>query len=184
MRRIATVRQDAPRIPPRSAPGGLRTRGFRPARWALAACVAAAAALGGTAVWQHERAQDARQEARRVERRADDVAAVLAAPDAVSRTTTTASGARGTVVVSRSRDRAVFVGTRMAKPPSGKVYQLWFDDAGTMRPAGLMDPGRTTQAVLMEGSVDDASGMGITVEPAGGSSEPTSAPVALLSLPA
>jgi anti-sigma-K factor RskA len=144
----------------------------------------AAAALGGTAVWQHERARDAQEQARQAERRADDVAAVLAAPDAKSRTTTLADGASGTVVVSRSRDRAVFVGTRMAKPPSGKVYQLWFDDAGTMRPAGLMDPDRATEAVLMDGAVDDASGMGITVEPAGGSARPTSDPVALLGFPA
>ncbi|MFB7241482.1 anti-sigma factor [Streptomyces populi] len=187
MRRITTVRQEPPRT---VSPGELRTVGARrrrPSRWALAAALAAAAALGGTAVWQHERAQDAQnaqEQARRAERRADQVAAVLTAPDARSRTTELPGGASGTVVVSRSRDRAVFVASRMAKPPGGKVYQLWFDEAGTMRSAGLMDPGRGTGAVLMEGPVDGASGMGITVEPAGGSRSPTSAPVALMGLPA
>ncbi|WP_328456065.1 anti-sigma factor [Streptomyces sp. NBC_00386] len=183
MRRITTVRQEPPyALPPRArrAPG-IRRR--RPGRWALAAALAAAASLGGTAVWQHERAQDAQEQARQAERRAEQVAAVLTAPDARSRTAKLAGGASGTVVVSRSRDQAVFISSKMAKPPGGKVYQLWFDDAGTMRSAGLMDPGRTTEAVPLEGSLDGASGMGITVEPAGGSPRPTSAPVALLGLP-
>ncbi|MET7826099.1 anti-sigma factor [Streptomyces sp. NPDC005386] len=184
MRRITTVRQEAPRTVPVAAPRRPAGRGRRPARWALAACLAAAAGLGGTAVWQHDRAEDARQQARQAERRTNDVAAVIAAPDAKSRTATLADGARGTVVVSQSRDQAVFVAAGMAKPPTGKVYQLWFNDGGTMRSAGLMDPARTTEAVLMKGSVDDASGMGITVEPAGGSAEPTSDPVALLNFPA
>jgi anti-sigma-K factor RskA len=183
MRRITTVRQESPRTIALTAPRSIGIRRRRPARWALAAALAAAAALGGSAVWQHERAQDAQQQARQTERSADQVAGVLAAPDATSRKATLAGGASGTVVVSKGRDQAVFIASRMAKPPSGKVYQLWFDVAGTMRPAGLMDPGRTTEAVLMEGSVDDASGMGITVEPAGGSPKPTSDPLALLSFP-
>ncbi|MET9895726.1 anti-sigma factor [Streptomyces sp. NPDC006465] len=184
MRRITTVRQEGPRTIPLTAPRGAGTRVRRPARWALAAVLAAAAALGGTAAWQHERAQDAQEQARQAERRTNEVAAVLAAPDASSRTATLGDGASGTVVVSKSRDQAVFIASRMARPPSGKVYQLWFADAGSMRSAGLMDPGRTTEAVLMEGSVDGASGMGITVEPSGGSAEPTSDPLALLSFPA
>ncbi|WP_328664802.1 anti-sigma factor [Streptomyces sp. NBC_00328] len=183
MRRITTVRQEPPRALPLTAPRAPRIRRRRTGRWALAAALAAAASLGGTAVWQHERAQDAQEQARQAERRADQVTAVLTAPDARSRTAKLTGGASGTVVVSRSRDRAVFISSKMAKPPGGKVYQLWFDDGGTMRSAGLMDPGRTAEAVLLEGSLDGASGMGITVEPAGGSPRPTSAPVALLGLP-
>ncbi|MFD8376072.1 anti-sigma factor domain-containing protein [Streptomyces sp. NPDC059688] len=82
------------------------------------------------------------------------------------------------------RDRAVFVASRMAAPPRGKVYQLWFADGGKMRSAGLMNPDRSIQAVLMQGPVDGASGIGITVEPTGGSKQPTSTPVALLGVPA
>ncbi|MDI3406399.1 anti-sigma factor, partial [Streptomyces cavernicola] len=93
-------------------------------------------------------------------------------------------GATGTVVVSKSQDRAVFVVSGMAPPPEGKTYQLWFDDGGKMRSAGLMQPGRSEQTVLMSGAVGGASGMGITVEPASGSQQPTSAPVALMPLPA
>ncbi|MFF2852496.1 anti-sigma factor domain-containing protein [Streptomyces sp. NPDC058001] len=52
-----------------------------------------------------------------------------------------------------------------------------------MRSAGLLDPDRGDQAVLMRGALGGASGTGVTVEPAGGSREPTSAPVALMKFP-
>ncbi|MFI8305473.1 anti-sigma factor domain-containing protein [Streptomyces sp. NPDC085927] len=186
LRRIATVRQQTPGAPARALPVRVGLRARTLSRWTLAACLAAATALGGTAVWQHQQAEDARDQARRAVRAADEIAAVLAAPDAKTLAAGAAglgNGATGTVVVSPSRDRAVFVASGTARPPGGKVYQLWFDDGGTMRPAGLMDPGRSDQAVLMQGPVDRASGMGITVEPGGGSKQPTTDPVALMSLP-
>ena len=184
LRRITTVRQQSPTAPVTARAGRTVPRGRLLSRWALAACLAAAAALGGSTVWQHQRAQDALDRASRAERAADDIAAVLAAPDARTRAGALGDGATGSVVVSRSRDKAVFVVAGMARPPGGKVYQLWFDDDGTMRSAGLMDPARTDQTVLMRGAVDGASGMGVTVEPAGGSRRPTSAPLALMDLPA
>ncbi|MBQ0855326.1 anti-sigma factor [Streptomyces sp. BH-SS-21] len=184
MRRITTVRQDSPRVVPLTRPPGGGVRARRLSRWALAACAAGVAAFGGTTVWQYDRAQDANEQARQSEQRTDAIASVLAASDARTSSAELADGARGTVVVSKSRDEAVFIASGMAAPPSGKVYQLWFNDDGTMRSAGLMDSHRTAEAVLLEGDVDNASGMGITVEPAGGSAEPTSDPVALMKFPA
>ncbi|MFD8999861.1 anti-sigma factor domain-containing protein [Streptomyces sp. NPDC059582] len=183
LRRITTVRQEAPGAAPRplAARVGRRTRLL--SRWAPAACLAAATVLGGTTVWQHRQAEDALSRAHRAEQGAEQIAAVLSAPDAATRAAKLADGATGTVVVSRERDKAVFVVSGMARPPAGKVYQLWFDDGGTMRSAGLMDPGRADQAVLMRGTVDGASGMGVTVEPVGGSGRPTSAPLALMKFP-
>ncbi|MEU4151609.1 anti-sigma factor [Streptomyces sp. NPDC026659] len=182
LHRVTTVRQ----VPPATAPAHevrrRLPRGRGPARWALAACLAAAVGFGGTAVWQYERAQDARQRAALAERQADEVAGVLSAPDARTRSARVAGGT-GTLVVSAGRDRAVFVASDMPAPPKGKVYQLWFADGGTMRPAGLMSPGRAAQTVLMRGRVDGASAVGVTVEPAGGSPRPTSTPVGLLTMP-
>ncbi|WP_405648357.1 anti-sigma factor domain-containing protein [Streptomyces sp. NBC_00019] len=183
LRRITTVRQEGPGGSARSGSGRKLLRARLLSRWTLAACLAAAA-LGGTTVWQHQRAEDALGRAHRAEQGADEIAAVLAAPDARTRAAELAGGATGTVVVSRDLDRAVFLVSGMASPPGGKVYQLWFDDGGAMRSAGLMDPARADQAVLMRGPVDSASGMGITVEPDGGSKQPTSAPLALMTLPA
>ncbi|MFD0412810.1 anti-sigma factor domain-containing protein [Streptomyces sp. NPDC127108] len=187
LRRIATVRQDVPRAEPDAGPDRTPHRTRWAPRWALAACVAAAAALGGVALWQHQQAQDAREEARQAQEqaqeRSQELAAVLAAPDAKSRTSRFADGASGAVVVSASRNRAAFIAAGLPEPPRGKVYQLWFSDNGSMRPAGLMDPGQDDAAMLMDGPVDRATGMGITLEPAGGSARPTTEPVALMSLP-
>ncbi|QES44633.1 anti-sigma factor [Streptomyces venezuelae] len=188
LRRIGTVRQDVPSVPQvtETGPGPRPRRARGIYRWALAACLAAVG-LGGTAVWQHQRAEDAREQARQVQEQtreqSQELAAVLAAPDARTRTGGLTDGARGTVVVSKSLDKAVFVADGMARPPKGKVYQLWFDDGGSMRSAGLMDPDRSASTVLMRGGVGKATGMGITVEPAGGSDAPTSSPVALMELP-
>ncbi|WP_318198621.1 anti-sigma factor [Streptomyces sp. MCL20-2] len=182
LREITTVRQEAPAHGRRERTGG-RARTGRWYAYALAACIAAAAAFGGVAVWQNHLAQDARQEADQAQRQNEQLAQVLSAPDAKTSSSELTGGARGTVVVSQSQNRAVFLASGMAPPPSGKVYQIWFNDEGTMRSAGLMDPRASDDAVLLNGPVDQASGMGITVEPSGGSDEPTSDPVALMDFP-
>ncbi|WP_030313083.1 anti-sigma factor [Streptomyces flavochromogenes] len=183
LERIATVRQEPPATT-RATRAPRRWYGLRRwSHWALAACLAGAVGLGGVAAWQHGLAEDARQETARAREANDAVAAVLAAPDARVSTGRLDGGAVGTVVVSASLDRAVFAASGMAPPPAGKVYQLWYDDGGTMRSAGLMDPGAGAEATLLDGPVNRASGVGVTVEPAGGSPRPTSAPVALLALP-
>ncbi|RNG18522.1 anti-sigma factor [Streptomyces botrytidirepellens] len=197
MRRIATVRQDPPRVArsePEFSGGGTTPRRSSRGRWqnfALAACLAGAVALGGVAVWQNQQASDARDTARRSEQqvaRVEAVAEVLAAPDAHSRNAKLTNGATGTVVVSHTLDKAAFLASGLPKPPEGRVYQLWFSDGGTMRSAGLMDTadtgtGRGT-AALLSGAVGKASGVGVTVEPAGGSKAPTTDPIGLMSLPA
>ena len=196
--RIAEVHQDAPEVTPEAAPAvapeveaGPAVRSARPgpsrARratvFALAASVVAAAGLGGVAVWQYERAVDAHHQAQQAQADAARIAAVLSAPDAhavVGAVGGPAQGVRATVVSSHSQDRAVFLTAGLPGLPHGKTYQLWFNDAGVMRPAGLVAPGAADQTVLLQGLIGPASGMGITVEPAGGSPHPTSAPIALM----
>ncbi|MER5811221.1 anti-sigma factor [Streptomyces sp. NPDC002033] len=168
---------------PTARPAGPRPR-WAWARWALAACVAVAAGLGGVAAWQYQRADTARQEARAAEARAAALTGVLSAPDARLASGRIAGGGTGTVVASRERDRAVFVPAGMAAPPAGRVYQLWFAAPGGMRPAGLLDPAGPDAPALLSGSLRGATGIGVTLEPEGGSPAPTTAPLLLLALPA
>ncbi len=181
LRRIATVRQEPPQVSVRGRAG--RWARSLP-RMALAACLAAAVALGGVAVWQHQAAQDARDASRRTQEQAAELAAVLAAPDARTATGKLSEGATGTVVISRSMDRAAFIASALPALAEGKVYQMWFDDDGTMRSAGLLQSPGTSSATLLDGPVGEASGMGVTVEPAGGSDQPTTAPLGLMAFPA
>lgn len=187
LQRIAQARQDPPKVDlpaPRAerSPSVVR----RGTVFALAAAVAAAVGLGGVAVWQHSETQAARHQAQQVESQAAQIGAVLSAPDAHAVVGTVGGAgrsARATVVTSRSQDKAVFLTPGLPGLPADETYQLWFDDAGVMRPAGLVPPGATAQTVLLKGDLGPAEGMGITVEPAGGSLHPTSAPIALMSFP-
>ncbi|MBU7600607.1 anti-sigma factor [Streptomyces sp. P38-E01] len=182
---IATVRQEPPKVSARGRggrAGGARTARALP-RMVLAACLAGVAAFGGIAVWQYQQAEDARQRAEQAQQRSTDISALLTAPDASVETSELPGGATGTVVVSRERNQAAFLASDMPTPPRGKVYQLWFNDGGTMRSAGLMDAQSARPATVMAGDLDRASGMGITVEPAGGSDRPTSEPLAEMEFP-
>jgi anti-sigma-K factor RskA len=110
---------------------------------------------------------------------AQQMSAVLSAPDARTVTGEIAGGGRGAVVVSSSQNGAVFVAAGLGAAPGGHVYELWFiDSAGKATPAGTFEPTSAgTAAIPMSGSPDSAAVVGMTVEPAGGSSQPTTKPV-------
>lgn len=107
---------------------------------------------------------------------------VLAADDAVSAVVDLGEAGRATVTSSASEGRAVLRTEDMVAPPEGKVFQVWFQTpSDDMVPAGVMEP-VPDQTMVLEGSAADAVGAGITVEPIGGSSEPSGDPIALFDL--
>ena len=148
-------------------------RRFRPA--ALVAAAAAVVALAGGAVawqpWEDSPSQSPHT---------DPIEQVLQAADAETYAQEFPDGSTATLTRSPSLNKAVVITTDMAPPPDGKVYELWLDHEGVgMVPAGLMS--REPDArVLLEGDPATALGMGITIEPEGGSEEPTSEPVAVI----
>lgn len=106
---------------------------------------------------------------------------VLDARDKQTTAQTFPDGASATLVRSKEVGRAVLITHNMPLAPNGKVYQLWLqNEQGAMTPAGLMPP-QSDQTVVLDGNAATAKGAGITVEPAGGSSAPTSDPIALFS---
>ena len=107
---------------------------------------------------------------------------VLAADDRETVVRRFSDGSSAKVVVSRSERRAVIITEDMAPAPAGKVYELWFQTPqGDMIPAGLM-PDDDDATVLLDGDARDATAVGITVEPDGGSPKPTTPPIALFEL--
>lgn len=109
---------------------------------------------------------------------------VLAAADATEVAKSFPDGSKATLVVSRSQGKAVIRTRHMALPPSGKTYQLWLQTpAGQMVPAGLM-PEEADTTYVLDGDASKATGVGITVEPDGGSDHPTTQPIALFPLEA
>lgn len=169
---IHTVRP----LPPQTATAvvPLRRRRARVALAAAAAAVVAAAGIG-LAVEQPWRDESSTRTLTAADR-------VLDASDARRVRLDFEDGSSATVVHSPRQGRAVLVTDDMAAPPPGKTFEVWLqDDAGAMHPAGLMDaPG--DHKVLLDGDANAATGVGITVEPDGGSEEPTSDPIALFDL--
>jgi anti-sigma-K factor RskA len=97
---------------------------------------------------------------------------VLADQDAQRFSQTLPNGATATIVRSAKEHRAVLVTEDMPAAPDGKVYQLWLQSpADEMVSAGLMPAGQTT--ALLSGDADEAIGAGVSVEPEGGSEQPT-----------
>ncbi|MEU6688208.1 anti-sigma factor [Streptomyces sp. NPDC046832] len=94
-----------------------------------------------------------------------------------------AGGGRAAVVVSRGEARAVFAADGLPALPEDSVYELWYAaDAGDLRPAGLL-PGTAQQTSrALQGPLAGAVAVGITIEPAGGSQQPTTDPLALIPL--
>jgi anti-sigma-K factor RskA len=107
---------------------------------------------------------------------------VLQAPDAEEVFLDLGEAGRATVVRSKSQDRAVITTEDMVAAPEGKAYELWLmPSEEEFVPAGLM-PDAADQTVVLDGSAADAVAVGITVEPDGGSEQPTSDPIAVFDL--
>lgn len=187
---IATVRPLPPEVRPVSAepPLGAGTpvpiadaRERRSRRLALALTAAAAAVVvagTGVAVWQSQQSGEGTVPPSRTLTAEERV---LQAPDA-REVALELGEARATVVHSRELGQAVIITEAMPTAPTGQVYELWWETPeGGMEPAGLM-PRAEDQTFVLQGDGSQATAVGITVEPAGGSPEPTSDPIALFEL--
>ncbi len=109
--------------------------------------------------------------------------AVLAAPDARAVTAPTSAGGQATVVYSLRRHSLIVTLAQLPSPPAGKVYELWLLGPHQVRPAGLLPAGNRSRSapVLVPGLISGDQ-LGLTVEPAGGTSRPTTTPILVLPL--
>jgi hypothetical protein len=118
--------------------------------------------------------------------RADEMAqinSVIASPDqfevlslkpTVDAPATMAASA-GTVYWNK-RDQRWVVTADLPKPPEGKAYQLWFVTDGGPMSAGLMEPDETGHGFMVvnvPANVEKIVAAAVTLEPQGGSAQPT-----------
>ncbi|MEN5074403.1 anti-sigma factor [Isoptericola cucumis] len=153
-----------------AVPAGARRR-----RRALVAALAAAAAVAVAvpttiAVVEH-------RETVRLEAQADRVAQMLADPDARLVTGPIAGGGEATALV--SGDDVLVSAAGMPDPGEGHDWQLWVVAGDSPEPAGLMpaSSGGVSRA-LVEGGAGEV--VAVTLEPEGGSEQPTTDPVVAL----
>ena len=112
------------------------------------------------------------------------IATVLAAPDAMLTSATSSVGGTATVVLSHAEQKIVFTSSGLPALPSSEVYQLWLIGPVHVRSAGLLaeaSNGKTTPVLASGLQADDK--VGVTVEPAGGTSSPTTTPILAMTLP-
>jgi anti-sigma-K factor RskA len=139
--------------------------------------VAAAVALAVVQVSTQDRLNTAQAENQAI-------AAVLAASDAQITSATSSVGGTATVVLSYSERKIVFTSSGLPALPSSEVYELWLIGPVHARSAGLLSEASNgkTSPVLASGLQTDDK-VGVTVEPAGGTSSPTTTPILAMTLP-
>ncbi|MER7243486.1 anti-sigma factor [Kribbella sp. NPDC000426] len=163
MAAIEDVRQLPPQVP--VAPSPLKPQRFtRRSVLALAAAALAVAAAGGVAIDQY-------QDRSAAERANQQVAAVLAQPDAHTVHGTVEGGGQATVVLSAKADKSVVVLRDLPKLPKDRTWQLWMMDPANKATSIGLTTGDTTQVV--NGSTTGMTTFGLTIEPEGGSRTPT-----------
>lgn len=163
----AGTRQLPPRVPAEH-PG--RRAVPPPVRWlSLAAAVLLALTVaGGTLAWQ------AREDAEAARTFAAAVTDALTDPDREVVTADFGSG-RGTVIVAEGE--VVLVGDDVEVPGDDQVFQLWFIGPEGPRPADLLEAVDDDTVWTAAQGWRPGDVVAVTVEPAGGSEQPTSQPV-------
>lgn len=138
-------------------------RSRRPAQWLAGVAAAAVIAAGGWGIWAA------------VDEDLTPTQQVVQAADAVQHEARV-EGQTLTVVTSREQARAVLLGTDLPDLEAGQVYQAWFVRAdGVIESAGVLpDPGADAE---LSGNPEGSTALALSVEPDGGSQQPTAEPI-------
>lgn len=115
----------------------------------------------------------------------DEIADVLSAPGTRDISDKTTIGGLVTVDVASGLRQLVVTTFDMPALPASEAYQVWMlEPGGKAASDGMLTsiPDHRTAPVLASGVVAGDK-MGVTVEPAGGTAKPTTAPIAVISLP-
>ena len=109
-----------------------------------------------------------------------EMAAITEAPDAQSQTLDVEGGGEVTLVSSADQGRSGVVVEGLPDLGADQTYELWYiDDAGADS-AGTFDVSGSETWRVLDGSFTPGVAVGITVEPAGGSPQPTTEPIVVI----
>jgi hypothetical protein len=103
---------------------------------------------------------------------------VTSAPDAITVRTAATGGGAITATISRRLGKALIAAQALPRPAAGHAYEVWLTGPHGPQPAGLVTSGGTVETTVPGGT----DGVAVTVEPATGSLQPTTPPIAALAL--
>lgn len=141
-----------------------------------AACAVIAIGAGAWGFSQHGKVDRSSTAAE-----ASMVSSLLAEPDTSAHTTSFRQGS-GTVIYAKDEHKVVLIGRDLPALPAGKTYQLWMvPQTGKAVSGGLFQVDQAGDVTYStSGDLDGFVQMGVSVEPAGGSAQPTPSTVQLL----
>lgn len=91
----------------------------------------------------------------------------------------------GYLLFDPEQQQAVIKSTALAALPQDKTYQLWLIDGNQPESVGLLKTspdGQGTAEVVAQRPLSQYQAFGISIEPAGGSAQPTTTPIVVVSL--
>lgn len=156
--------------PPGPAESAARRRWFQRPGAIIAAAAAAVVLVAGVVVgvgWPGPNGWGAQRER----------AAIAAAPDAQSQTLEAEGGGEITLVSSAEQGRSVVIAEGLPELGDDQTYELWYIDDSGAAPAGTFDVSGDETWRVLEGSFTPGVVVGVTIEPAGGSPQPTTEPI-------
>jgi anti-sigma-K factor RskA len=165
-----------------AAARGRRARADGAPRWMLTVVGAAAAVLAIAVVGLGFAVASLGERLGQMETAAGQLTEVLTAVDAET-VSVAVDGTVVSIVMSPRRGEAVVLVDGMAPAPTDHAYELWMIHDDVRVPAGVFDVddrGRATRFVT--GDMATVTAIGVTVEPADGSPQPTSEPVMVVEM--
>ena len=187
MAQVAVTRQDSPTGPPTAqtqSPPATGRAGWGARLTAATLAAATALTLGVASVHIGQERDAAQTELARMHAQYAPVTQLAAAPDARAGSGPGVRGGTAFVIASQKLNKAVLLVSGLPTPTGGRTYQVWLIGHGHPRSVGLISSGASAPAAPLQfGDLAGAAKIGLTIEPAGGSPQPTTTPVVLFDLP-
>ncbi|GAA2172805.1 anti-sigma factor [Agrococcus versicolor] len=133
----------------------------RPASVLAAAAAAVVLLVGGVGIGQAMRGPD-------------EVSALVHASDVSTQTASLADGTRATLMWSHEQGDVALVFEGLSALDQEQVYEAWLMRDGEPIAAGVFEGGDGSVVHVLDGELQEGDGVAITIEPAGGSEQPTS----------
>jgi anti-sigma-K factor RskA len=105
---------------------------------------------------------------------------ILAASDVQHTAADIRTGGSATLYWSNKLGRSAVVLNGVSSLPSNKTYQLWYINGSKIASAGTVNASSNGVTQVLQGDLKAGDVVGITVEPTGGSNQPTTKPIVTL----
>jgi anti-sigma-K factor RskA len=148
-----------------------------PAQWLVGGLLAEMVVLNALLAWQVYSLRQEQTEAAAQHKTDQTVLAMLAYPTTRSQAFDQ-NGIVGSLLVDEQRDLVGVFAWNVPQPSAGKTYEVWLiDKQGRRTSAGYLVPEAgypfVSTVIWSPQPLSDYAGIGVTVEPAGGSAQPT-----------